>query len=158
MEYVIRQMQPSEYPLLREFLYEAIYQQDETNPIPKSVIEKPELRLYFEDFGKYQDDHCLCAQVQGNLIGAVWVRRIKGYGSVDDTTIELAISLYKPYRGRGIGTQMMKEMALFLKNAGFDKVSLAVEKDNYAVKMYLKLGFGIVYENEQDYIMILNLQ
>jgi hypothetical protein len=30
-----------------------------------------------------------------------------------------------------------------------------VDKRNYAVKMYKELGFEIVRENEQDYVMML---
>lgn len=41
---------------------------------------------------------------------------------------------------------------------GYNKVSLGVQKDNYAFKMYLNVGFEIVYENEEEYIMIHRLQ
>jgi ribosomal protein S18 acetylase RimI-like enzyme len=33
-----------------------------------------------------------------------------------------------------------------------------VDKANYAVKMYQKLGFEIVEENEQDYLMVIKLK
>lgn len=52
MKYIIREMKQSEYPLLNDFLYEAIFQHDETNLIPKTIIEKPELQVYIKDFGK----------------------------------------------------------------------------------------------------------
>lgn len=61
MKYNIRQMQASEYSLLNDFLYEAIFHPDETNPAPKSIIEKPELQVYISNFGKEKDDYCLCA-------------------------------------------------------------------------------------------------
>ena len=41
-----------------------------------------------------------------------------------------------------------------LKNAGYRQASLAVQKENYAVKMYKKVGFEIVDENNEEYIMI----
>ena len=63
------------------------------------------------------------------------------------------ISLYKEYRGRGIGTRMMREMLSLLKEKGFRKASLAVQKANYAVKMYQKVGFVTVDENDEEYIM-----
>lgn len=155
--YIIREMKPSEYPLLEEFLYEAIFQLDETNLAPKSIVKKPELQVYIEDFGKKKDDYCLCAEVKGKIIGAVWVRNIKGYGSIDDVSPEFAISLYKDYRGQGIGTAMMKKMLKHLKNAGYKQTSLAVQKANYALRMYLAVGFKIVGESEEEYIMVHNL-
>jgi len=158
MEYNIREMKASEYPLLEEFLYEAIFQRDEMNLLPKSVIEKPELKVYIQNFGNEKDDYCFCAEVQGEIVGAVWVRNIRAYGSIDNVTPEFAISLYKIFRGYGIGTQMMKKMIEHLKLRGYTKTSLAVQKDNYAVKMYLFVGFKIVNENEEEYIMVRDLK
>lgn len=153
MEYIIREMRQSEYLLLDDFLYEAIFQRDETNLLPKAIIEKPELQVYIKNFGKEKDDYCLCAEVDDKIVGAVWIRNIKGYGSIDDITPEFAISLYKDFRGYGMGTTMMKEMLRYLKNAGYSKTSLAVQKDNYALKMYLSIGFQIVDESAEEYIM-----
>ena len=76
------------------------------------------------------------------------------YGHVDDDTPSFAISLYKEYRGRGIGTRLMKEMLSLLRMQGFGKASLAVQKANYAVRMYEALGFCTVDENEEEYIMV----
>ena len=42
----------------------------------------------------------------------------------------------------------------FLKNAGYEQVSLSVQKANYAAKMYRKLGFEIVIDKEEEYIMV----
>lgn len=139
---------------MKEFLYEAIFQPDETSSAPKSIIEKPELKVYIENFGQKKDDYCLCAETDKKVIGAVWVRNIKGYGSIDDVTPEFAISLYKEYRGYGIGTEMMQKMLKYLKSMGYPKTSLSVQKENYALKMYLSAGFKIIDENEQEYIMV----
>ena len=39
-----------------------------------------------------------------------------------------------------------------LKQRGYEQTSLAVQKANYAVGMYKKVGFEIVDENEEEYI------
>ena len=57
------------------------------------------------------------------------------------------------YRGKGIGTQMMIQMLELLKKQGLRRASLAVQKANYAVNMYERVGFRTVDENEQEYIM-----
>lgn len=44
-----------------------------------------------------------------------------------------------------------------LKKHGYKQSSLAVQKQNYAVKMYKKVGFQIVNENEEEYIMVCQL-
>ena len=79
MEYTIREIQKQEYPLLDNFLYEAIFIPEGIEPPLKSIISSPELQIY---------------------------------------------------------------------------VSLSVQKANYATKMYLKIGFEIVKENEEEYIMV----
>lgn len=154
MKYIIREMQSQEYYLLEDFLYEAIFQRDETNLSPKSIINTAELQVYINKFGKKKDDYCLCAEVEGKVVGAVWVRNIKGYGSIDEITPEFAISLYRDFRGYGIGTEMMKMMLAYLNQVGYSKASLSVQKDNYASKIYLNVGFQIIDENEEEYIMV----
>ncbi|MFA9466218.1 MAG: GNAT family N-acetyltransferase [Velocimicrobium sp.] len=158
MNYIIREMHPNEYLLLDDFLYEAIFQRDENNLAPKSIIQRPELLVYIKNFGSKQDEYCLCAETGGKVIGAVWVRIINGFGCIYSHMPEFAISLFKEYRGMGIGTEMMKQMMEHLKEAGYSKDSLAVQKDNYAAEMYRKLGFQTEAENEEEYIMVRNLQ
>ena len=76
------------------------------------------------------------------------------YGHIDDDTPSFAISLLKEYRGHGIGTELMRSMLGLLKKEGYKKASLAVQKANYAVKMYEKVGFKTVDENDEEYIMV----
>ena len=157
MKYQIRPISSNEIPLLQDFLYEAIFQTDEHNLLPRSIIKLPEIEVYVKNFGQ-KDDNCLVAVDGEKIVGAVWTRilsdPVKGFGNIDNQTPEFAISLYKEYRGKGIGTQLMLNMLQLLKERGYTKTSLAVQKDNYAVKMYKNVGFTIVNENEQEYIMV----
>ena len=157
MEYTIREMTMEEYPLLNDFLYEAIFIPDSITPPPKNIIASPELQIYVNQFGLLKDDFALVAEVEKKIVGAVWVRIMHDYGHIDDETPSLAISLYKEYRGQGIGTNMMKEMLSLLKTHGYKRVSLSVQKANYAAKIYRKIGFDIVRETEEEFIMICNL-
>ena len=156
--FIIREMRREEYPLLEEFLFQAIFQKDPENPIPFEEIYKPSLQVYIKDFGDKPDDHCLCAVENGQVVGAVWVRIIPGFGSVDDKTPEFAISLLPEARGKGIGTELMRAMLRHLKVQGYEKTSLAVQKANYAVRMYEKVGFKTIDENEEEFIMLHDLK
>lgn len=124
MNYSIRKMKDDEYGLLGDFLYEAIFIPEGVKEPPRAIINLPELQVYIKDFGKKED----------------------GIPS-------FAISLYKEYRGCGIGTALMKNMLQELRQRGYEKASLAVQKANYAVKMYQNVGFEIIDENEEEYIM-----
>lgn len=154
---VIRKMQQSEYPLLENFLYEAIFIPNGVEPPQKSIIYHPELQVYISEFGTSKHDIALVADVNGEIVGAVWVRIMNDYGHIDDKTPSFAISLYKEYRGKGIGTALMKEMLTTLKEHGYEQASLSVQKANFAAKMYQKLGFQIIEENEEEFLMLKKL-
>ena len=154
MDVTIREIQKQDYPLLDNFLYKAIFIPDGAEPPPKTITASPELQIYVECFGKSKDDWGLMAEVDGKVVGAVWVRIMNDYGHIDDNTPSLAISIYKEYRGLGIGTAMMKEILALLKSHGFSQISLSVQKANYAANMYLKIDFKIIRENEEEYIMV----
>lgn len=150
----IRKINDNEYKLLNDFLYEAIFIPEGVEAPPREIINAPELQVYVQDFGTQKDDICFVAEVEGKIVGAVWVRIMDDYGHVEDGAPSFAISLYKEYRRHGIGTAMMKQMLTELKSRGYKKTSLAVQKENYAVKMYKNVGFEIVDENDEEYIMV----
>lgn len=150
----IRKINSNEYKLLNDFLYEAIFIPEGVEAPPREIINAPELQVYVQDFGTQKDDICFVAEVEGKIVGAVWVRIMDDYGHVEDGVPSFAISLYKEYCRHGIGTAMMKQMITELKSRGYKKTSLAVQKENYAVKMYKNVGFEIVDENDEEYIMV----
>lgn len=153
MDYKIREIKEREYSVLSDFLYEAIFIPEGMEKPPQSIIQQPELQVYVSDFGK-ADDWCLVAEIKGKLAGAVWARIMNDYGHLDDETPSLAISLYEEYRHLGLGTALMKAMLALLKDKGYKQVSLSVQKANYAVRMYRNIGFEVVDENEEEYIML----
>ena len=156
MDYKIREIRKNEYSILFDFLYEAIFIPEGMDKPPKSIIEQPELQVYIEDFGK-KDDWCLVAEIKEKIVGTVWVRIMDDYGHIDDETPSFAISLYEEYRNMGIGTALMRDMLELLKNKGYKQTSLSVQKANYAVRMYQKVGFEVIDENEEEYIMVCRL-
>lgn len=151
-------MQQAEYPLLENFLYEAIFIPDGVEPPQKSIIYRPELQVYISEFGKSKHDIALVADINGKIVGAVWVRIMNDYGHIDDKTPSFAISVYKEYRGKGIGTALMSEMLAILKKRGYKQASLSVQKKNFAAEMYRKLGFKTIDENEEEYLMVKKLR
>ena len=157
MIYKIRKIEKNEYELLNIFLYEAIFIPKGMEKPPEDIIKNKELQVYIEDFGTNKDDNCLVAEYKNKIIGACWTRIMNDYGHIDNETPSFAISLYEEYRGKGIGTDLMLKMLELLKQKGYKKASLAVQKENYAVKMYKKVGFEIIDENDEEYIMICKL-
>jgi ribosomal protein S18 acetylase RimI-like enzyme len=157
MDYKIRRIKENEIGVLEDFLYEAIFIPEGVEPPAKEIIHQPELQVYISDFGKSKGDIGLVAEIDDEIVGAVWVRIMNDYGHIDNDTPSFAISLYKEYRNIGIGTAMIKEMLTLLKENSYKRASLAVQKANYAVEMYKKVGFEIADENDEEYIMVCHL-
>ena len=155
---VIREIDKNEYNLLSDFLYEAIFIPKGEKKPDKAIINNHDLQVYIKDFGIFKDDFCLVAEYKKRIVGACFTRIMNDYGHIDDDTPSLAISLYPEYRNMGIGTLLLKEMINRLKNKKYTKISLSVQKENYAFRMYLKCDFNIIKETETEYIMVCNLK
>ena len=154
LKYEIVPMVPEEYPLLEDYLYDAIFIPEGVTPPPRSILNAKELRVYVDGFGEEKDDIAYVAKVDGQVVGAVWVRIMDDFGNVDSQTPSFAISIKKDYRGHGIGTALMRQMLFTLSERGYQKTSLAVQQANYAYKMYKKVGFDVVEERGDEYIMV----
>ena len=76
MNYQKRPIRPSEVPLLKDFLYEAIFIPEGVQAPPRSIVDDESLQIYIRDFGKYPDDYCLVAEADDKVVGAIWSRII----------------------------------------------------------------------------------
>lgn len=161
MDHQIRHIHKDEVPLLWDFLYEAIWvPAGYEGEVPRSVVtDDPKCRAAVEGFGSLADDRALVAVVGGRVIGACWVRTTDEYGHIDDKTPAFSISLYAPYRSRGIGGSMMRAMLDELRAAGYDRASLSVQKGNPALRLYKRLGFRALGDgaDETEWLMVREL-
>lgn len=153
MNYKIRPIRKEEKPLLRDFLYNAIFIPEGVTPPPIEIVDDESLQIYIRDFGKLSDDRCLVAEFDGKVVGAIWSRIVNDYGHIADDVPSIAISLYKEYRNKGIGTELLRQMLDLLKADGYKSVSLSVQKANYAMKMYRKAGFQLISQDAEEAIM-----
>lgn len=154
---IIREIELKEAPLLEEFLYQAIFIPPRVEAPDRSIIEDPSLSIYVSEFGKRDGDLGLVAVNEGVVIGAIWTQFIRDFGYVDDATPSLSMSVLPNFRGQGVGTALLEKMLAHLKEKGFSQVSLSVQKANYAVEMYRKAGFTVLFENAEDHVMVCKL-
>ena len=154
MNTIIRKMRPEEHSLLQEFLYQAIYLPQGVEPPLRSVVDLPELQVYIADFGTRSGDHCMVAEVAGKAVGAAWCRIMEDYGHIDNDAPSLAISLLPKYRGKGIGTRLLNGLLLLLRENGYQRASLSVQKENPALRLYQRTGFRILAEGGTEYLML----
>ncbi len=65
---IIREMTEDEYPLLEEFLYNAIFIPEGVPKPPRDIIQNADLQVYIKDFGKRKGDCCLAAECDNKII------------------------------------------------------------------------------------------
>ena len=140
----IREIKRNDFPFLDDFLYLAIYVPEGNLQPEKSIIFQPELYHYVEDFGNIHDLGFVI-ESDKNLIDVIWTRLFrenqKGYDFLDNETPELSMAINPEFRNQGFGTQLLEKMFEKLQKSGYKKVSLSVDKRNFAYQLYQKFGF-----------------
>ena len=160
---VIRPISKSKIPLLKEFLYLAIFIPPGGDPFPRELLNSPMLSKAYEKWGRDGDTALVAINNKTKeIIGIVWARLFRkndpSYGFVDEKTPDMAIAVKAEYRGKGIGTQLLKNLIITLKGNGFNAISLSVEERNPALRLYKRLGFEIIkHEKGESPIMLLNI-
>lgn len=153
----IREIKSNEIGFLGDMLYEAIFIPKGYKALPKDVIRDKSLSKYIENWGKDKYDIALVAEINNQLIGAIWGRLLnqgnKGFGYVNDSTPELSMAVKPEFRNKGIGTQLIRAMVSAYKKIEVDYLSLSVDKANNASDLYKRLGFEIVEETETSWTM-----
>jgi ribosomal protein S18 acetylase RimI-like enzyme len=96
------------------------------------------------------------------IIGVTWVRLFTknnpSYGFIDNKTPDMAIAVKAEFRGKGIGTQLLKKLIYTVKESGFKGISLSIDPRNKALRLYKRLGFKIYKQERVDnHIYLLNL-
>lgn len=157
LNYTIRPLTRADEPFLWEMLYRAIYVAEGNTPPERDIINKPEIARYVRDWGRVNDRGFIALEVENHQpIGAAWLRLLtdddRGYGHVDDETPELSVAVMPEYRGKGVGTRLLTHL-LQVASDHYPAISLSVESDNPASRLYQRLGFEIVRTSGTSLVM-----
>jgi ribosomal protein S18 acetylase RimI-like enzyme len=148
---MIRRIEARDIRFLRDMLHHAFYRRE----VPAGEDEQPVYR-YVMAWGRRGDAGVLALD-EGFPVGAAWYRLFKqaepGYGFVDEETPELAIAVVPSRRGRGVGHELMTALLEHARREGYPAISLSVEKDSPAVKLYERYGFERVAETPEALVM-----
>ena len=146
----VRDLRAEELPFLREMLYEALFWSPDSDRLPfELVLAHPQVSIFHEGWDR-PGDTALVAEVDGRLAGTAWYRLFTeaehGEGFVDERTPELAVAVAEAYRGRGLGGELILALADRARSDGFERLSLSVDEDNPARRLYARLGW---FEHER---------
>lgn len=149
-----------DHALLEEFFYLAVYCPPGNPPYPRSIVELPELLKYHKDFGRPGD---LAVTAEDTVTtGIAWLRLFPendpGYGFVAGDIPELGVSVLPARRGEGIGGELVRllEQAAFAD--GVRAISLSVNTDNPAMRLYARIGYEVVRVDGDSSVMVKRLK
>lgn len=147
-----RHATPADEPFLEEMLGLAIGWRDGSR-----AAMSPETEKYVRGFGG-PGDLGLVAVSAGAGAGAAWYRLLRapdrGYGHVRDDIPELALAVQPHARGAGIATGLLSRLLEHPRTRRLPGVSLSVDPDNPARRLYERLGFVKVGEVESSWTML----
>ena len=157
----IRDLRADETPFLQEMLYAALdWRPDVELPQREWVLAHPQVAPFHTAWGR-SGDTCLVAEDDDVPIGLAWYRfftdAAHGEGFVDEETPEVAVAVAADHRGRGVGRLLMESIHDRARAQGVTRISLSVDPDNPAKRLYLRLGYVDLEPADENGRMILEL-
>lgn len=163
METSIRIATESDVAALRDALVLALGWRDPAFPSdPERYLRESGHAHLIEPWGRPGDTALVAETPETSTVaGAAWYRfwthENHSYGFVDEPIPELGIGVHHPYRGRGLGKALLLRLLEHARRQGVGAVSLSVERDNPAVRLYSSLGFAVVGEVGNAHTMLKRL-
>ena len=130
-----------------------------------TLMALPQLRRYFVGMGRPGDAGVVAVTADGDRLGVAWYRLFSaeepGSGFIVVDVPELAIGVVAEARGRGIGGALLDALLALAREHGFRALSLAVDRQNPARRLYERKGFrdaGISDPTDSGVTMIAHLE
>ena len=146
--WIIRRATLEDDPFLGDMLVEAANWSDEWKKKSRErIFSTPRIAHYIAGWPR-ESDLGVVAEASGQPVGAAWLRFLPasdpGYGFMAADVPELTIGVAASWRGRGVGRALLRAVADEARSAGIERISLSVERKNYAQKLYSSEGYRIV--------------
>jgi GNAT superfamily N-acetyltransferase len=121
---------------------------DHTPATREQILSNHRNAHYVAGWPRTGDIGIVADDAEGTPIGASWLRLFAaddpGYGFVAADVPELSVGVVSPWRGKGVGRALLREVFRHGAAQGFHRISLSVERANRARDLYLDEGFTVV--------------
>ena len=136
---VFRRAEAADEPFLEDMLRLAAGWRERVPAALTADIEK-----YVRGYGRC-GDHGIVVEDRGMPVGAAWYRYLtgamRGYGYIADDIPELSLAVQPRARRMGLGTGLVVRLLADASVQRLPGLSLSVEADNPARRLYQRLGF-----------------
>jgi GNAT superfamily N-acetyltransferase len=111
------------------------------------VLASQEYSRYLAGWMRPGDAGVVALDEQREPIGAAWYRMFPrgeaGFGYVATGVPELIIGVRSIWRAQGVGRALMQALCDRARSEGFARISLSVERGNFAATLYRSEGFAV---------------
>lgn len=111
------------------------------------ILATPEHARYIAGWKRPGDTGFLAVSAEGDAIGAAWYRMLPrtepGFGYIGTGVPELVIGVRPLWRAHGVGRALLQQLVAAARAEGYARLSLSVERDNFAATLYRSEGFAV---------------
>lgn len=111
------------------------------------VLTSPEHVRYLSGWMRPSDAGLVALDEHSQPIGAAWYRMLPrsdpGFGYVGVGVPELIIGVRPIWRAHGVGRALLHQLCDHARAQGFARLSLSVERGNFASTLYRSEGFAV---------------
>jgi GNAT superfamily N-acetyltransferase len=116
--------------------------------LPKhQVLTSPEHSRYITGWMRGGDTGFIALDGTDQPIGAAWYRLLPrtdpGFGYVGTNVPEMIIGVRPIWRAHGVGRSLLQALTRQARADGYARLSLSVERGNFAVTLYRSEGFAV---------------
>lgn len=162
MAYRIRPAVRADASFLVEMVCEAAnWHPDRVRPKVDLMADAQVMR-YARGWKRPADDGVVAVDDSGESIGACWYRVLPrnepGYGFVASGVPELTLGVRPVWRAQGVGRALLEAACGLARAAGHQRISLSVERANFAERLYRSEGFVVVASGDGTDTMVKTLR
>ena len=162
MAYRIRRAVRADASFLVEMVCEAAnWHPDRIRPKVDLMADSKVMR-YARGWKRPADDGVIAIEDSGEAIGACWYRVLPrnepGYGFVAAGVPELTLGVRPVWRAQGVGRALLEAACELAREAGHQRISLSVERANFAERLYRSEGFVVATAGENADTMVKTLR
>jgi Sortase and related acyltransferases len=111
------------------------------------VVSSEEYSRYVSGWMRPGDAGFVAESSSGEAVGAAWYRMLPrtdpGFAYVGTGVPELIIGVRPIWRAHGVGRSLLQRLCEHARQQGFARLSLSVERGNFATTLYRSEGFAV---------------